>query len=131
MELNDALQEFNGEELNELNEEEALIEENEQDSDDEDSNNDKRFPEEEPTDWIHWFCKLKGNEYFVEIDENFIKNEENLIDIDYKNFLKLILSQKSPKDTSLTPDLIEKLHEIREIYGYIHKIFINTPLGLG
>ena len=140
MEPKDPLEDFNEDELNELNdpkkdhvfdEEEALIEENEQDSDDEDSNNDKRFPEEEPTDWIHWFCKLKGNEYFVEIDENFIKNEENLTGIDYKNFLKIILSQKSPKDTSLTPDLIEELHEIREIYGYIHKRFINTPLGLG
>ena len=84
MDLKDEIEEFNGEELNELgkdnmfDEEEALIEENDQDSDDDDSNNDKRFPEEEPTDWIHWFCKLRGNEYFVEIDENFIKNEENL-----------------------------------------------------
>ena len=48
---------------------------------------DKRFPVEEPTDWIHWFCKtdwihwfckMKGNEYFVEVDEDFIKKEENL-----------------------------------------------------
>ena len=39
---------------------------------------DKRFPVEEPTDWIHWFSKLKGNEYFVEVDEDFIKKEENL-----------------------------------------------------
>ena len=140
MELKDALEEFNGEELNELNEpkkdnafdeEEALIEENEQDSDDEDSNNDKRFPVEEETNWIHWFCKLRGNEFFVEVDDDFIKNEENLVGINYKNSLKILLSQKSPKDTSLTPDLIEELQEIREIYGYIHKRFINTPLGLG
>ena len=140
MELNDALEDFNGEELNQLNdlnnenifdEEEQLIEENEQDSDDEDSNNDKRFPVEEETDWIHWFCKLRGNEYFVEIDDNFIKNEENLVGINYKNFLKIMLSQKSPKDTNLTPDLLEELQEIREIYGYIHKRFINTPMGLG
>ncbi|MBQ3944492.1 MAG: hypothetical protein II670_02645, partial [Alphaproteobacteria bacterium] len=26
---------------------------------------------------MHWFCKLKGNEYFVEVDEDFIKKEEN------------------------------------------------------
>jgi hypothetical protein len=39
---------------------------------------DKRFPVEGPIDWIHWFCKLKGNEYFVEVDEDFIKKEENL-----------------------------------------------------
>ncbi len=140
MEPKDPLEDFNEDELNELNdpkkdhvfdEEEALIEENEQDSDDEDSNNDKRFPVEEETNWIHWFCKLRGNEYFVEVDDNFIKNEENLVGINYKNSLKILLSQKSPKDTSLTPDLIEELQEIREIYGYIHKRFINTPLGLG
>ena len=140
MDLKDALEDFNGEELNELNnpkkenvfdEEEALIEENEQDSDNEDSNNDKRFPVEEETNWIHWFCKLRGNEFFVEVDDNFIKNEENLVGINYKNSLKILLSEKSPKDTSLTPDLIEELQEIREIYGYIHKRFINTPLGLG
>lgn len=138
MDLKDEIEEFNGEELNELgkdnmfDEEEALIEENEQDSDDDDSNNDKRFPEEEPTDWIHWFCKLRGNEYFVEIDENFIKNEENLTGIKYKNFLRILLSQKSPKEsTSLTPDLIDELQEIRDIYGYIHKRFINTPMGMG
>ena len=130
MELKDALEEFNGEELNELNEEEALIEENEQSSD-EDSNNDKRFPVEEEKGWIHWFCKLRGNEYFVEVDDNFIKNEENLNGINYKDFLKIILSQKSPKDTSLTPELIEEMQEIREIYGYIHKRFITTPMGIG
>ena len=47
------------------------------------------------------------------------------------NYLKIILSQKSPKDTSLTPELIEELHGVRDIYGYIHKRFINTPEGLG
>ena len=39
---------------------------------------DKRFPVEGPTDWIHCFCKMKGNEYFDEVDEDFIKKEENL-----------------------------------------------------
>ena len=103
----------------------------EEDESDDDSKSDKRFPEVEQKDWIHWFCKLRGNEYFVEVDENFIKNEENLNGINYKNYLKIILSQKSPKDTSLTPELIEELHGVRDIYGYIHKRFINTPLGLG
>ena len=67
-------EDFNEDDLNEINdiknegmfdEEEALIEENENSpssSSDGDSNNDKRFPVEEPIDWIHWFCKLKGNE---------------------------------------------------------------------
>ena len=62
---------------------------------------DKRFPVEEPTDWIHWFCKMKGNEYFVEVDEDFIKKKKiytiytlkkfvNFIKINNKNCLVLI-----------------------------------------
>ncbi len=136
-------EDFNEDDLNEINdiknegmfdEEEALIEENENSpssSSDGDSNNDKRFPVEEPIDWIHWFCKLKGNEYFVEVDENFIKKEENLEGIKTKNFLKIILSEKNTKEFDLTKELLEELQDIREIYGYIHKRFINTPEGLG
>jgi casein kinase II subunit beta len=57
---------------------------------------------------------------------------ENLTGIKFKNFLKILLSKKSPKEsTTLTPDLIEELHEIRDIYGYIHKRFINSPMGMG
>ena len=35
------------------------------------------------------------------------------------------------KDFNLTKELLEELQEIREIYGFIHKKFINTPEGLG
>ena len=139
----DVFDEFNAEELNEYNDlknegmfedEDALIEENENSSSapsGEDSNNDKRFPVEEPIDWIHWFCKLKGNEYFVEVDEDFIKKEENLEGIKTKNFIKIILSEKNTKDFNLTKELLLELQDIREIYGFIHKRFINTPEGLG
>ena len=139
----DVFDEFNAEELNQLNEiknegmfeeeEEALIEENENSpsSSGDDSNNDKRFPVEEPIDWIHWFCKLKGNEYFVEVDDDFIKKEENLEGIKTKNYIKIILSEKNTRDYNLTKELLEELQEIREIYGFIHKRFINTPEGLG
>ena len=140
----DPFDEFNDEELKEFNdmknegmfneeEEEALAEENENSpsSSDDDSNKDKRFPVPEPIDWIHWFCKLKGNEYFVEVDEDFIKKEENLEGIKTKNFIKTILSEKNTKDFNLTKELLEELQDIREIYGFIHKRFINTPEGLG
>ena len=136
--------EFNADELNDLNEikneglfeeEEGLVEDNENSgsssSSDDGSNNDKRFPVAEPTDWIHWFCKLKGNEYFVEVDEDFIKKEENLEGIDVKNYIKVILSERKTKDFNLTQELLRDLQEIRDIYGFIHKRFINTPEGLG
>ncbi len=31
--------------------------------------------------WIQWFCQLDGNEFFVEIDEEFIRNRSNLYGI--------------------------------------------------
>ncbi len=106
------------------------LDQNEEEDSDDDSKSDKRFPEVERTDWIHWFCKLRGNEYFVEIDDNYLKNEENLTGINYKQFMKTFLSEK-PKNEELTRELLEELQEIREIYGMIHKRFILTPLGLG
>ena len=103
-----------------------------EDESDDDSKSDKRFPVEEPNDWIHWFCKLKGNEYFVEIDEDFLKNKENLTGIKCEKFMKTLLSEKpSPTIKELTREIIEDLSELREVYGLIHKRFINTPLGLG
>jgi casein kinase II subunit beta len=103
-----------------------------EDESDDDSKSDKRFPVEEPNDWIHWFCKLKGNEYFVEIDEDFLKNKENLTGIKCNKFMKTLLSEKpSPTIKELTREIIEDLSELREVYGLIHKRFINTPLGLG
>jgi casein kinase II subunit beta len=104
----------------------------EQEEDSSDSNNDKRFPDVEPNDWIHWFCKLRGNEFFTEIDENFIKNEENLVGIKYKKeHIKTILSERPKKFVELNRELIEELQEVRDIYGAIHKRFLFTPLGMG
>jgi casein kinase II subunit beta len=31
--------------------------------------------------WIQWFCQLDGNEFFVEIDEEFIRNRWNIYGI--------------------------------------------------
>jgi hypothetical protein len=29
--------------------------------------------------WISWFCQLEGNDFLVEVDEEFIKSEMNLL----------------------------------------------------
>ena len=38
--------------------------------------------------WIQWFCQLEGNEFFVEIDEEYLQNLSNIVGLtksfDYK-----------------------------------------------
>ena len=114
----------------ELDEQEILENDAGQQDEDNDSESDHRFPYIEDNSWIHWFCKLEGNEFFVEIDEDFIKNKINLIGIKCKDYIKTLLSTKSTTNTLLDDNLEEELQGIKEIYGLIHKRFIITSKGL-
>ena len=109
-------------ENNEINNEIQNYEEN-------DSGSDKRFHDINDGGWIQWFCQLSGNEYFVEISEEFLKNKTNLIGIKCKPYIETMLSQEYPQD-ALSEENIENLQTIKEIYGLIHKRFITTPKGL-
>ena len=99
----------------ELDEQELLEVDNAQQNDENDSESDHRFPYVEEGGWIHWFCKLEGNEFFVEIDEAFIKNKANLIGIKCKDYLKKLLSPNAPNDNSVNEDLEEELQGIKEV----------------
>ena len=114
----------------ELDEQELLEGDNQQQMEENDSESDHRFPYVEDTSWIHWFCKLEGNEFFVEIDEEFIRNKVNLIGIKCKAYLPKLLSQNAPQENSVNEDLEEELQGIKEVYGLIHKRFITTSKGL-
>ncbi len=55
------------------------------------NNNDSNFNYSDISEggWISWFCQLEGNEFLVEIDEDFISNSANLFGLstqkrDYK-----------------------------------------------
>lgn len=59
--------------------------------------------------WIQWFCQLEGNEFFVEIEEEFLRNRTNLFGINkivknYKVLLEMILSPDSPSEEILTEE---------------------------
>lgn len=105
------------------NENENVIDEN-------DSNSDNRFPEITEGGWITWFCQLSGNEYFVEISEEFLKHKSNLIGIKCKEYLDTFLSPDPPSEATINDEYIEGLTLIKEAYGLIHKRFITTSKGL-
>ena len=107
-----------------LDEQEILEGDNAQQMEENDSESDHRFPYIEDTSWIHWFCKLEGNEFFVEIDEDFIKNKKNLIGIKCKDYLKKLLSPNSPSENTMNEELEEELQGIKEVYGLIHKKYL-------
>jgi len=100
----------------------------------ESSESDDMTSEEEDMSWIQWFCSLKGNEFFCEIDEDFIQDDFNLTSLrplvpNYDYALDLIL------DADTDDDLSEEQQEIIEtaaeyLYGLIHARFILTTRGM-
>lgn len=92
--------------------------------------------DDEDTPWIQWFTNIKGNEFFCQVDEEYVQDDFNLTGLSsyvpyYENALDVILDMESPDDQQLTEEQQEVVESAAEmLYGLIHARFILTSRGL-
>jgi len=92
----------------------------------------EEFDAEDAT-WVEWFCSQRGNEYYVEVEEEYINDDFNLTGLSscvpwYDEALNLILD--CDEDEDVDSDSLASIEAAACIlYGLIHARYIMTTRG--
>ncbi|KAF8514543.1 casein kinase II, regulatory subunit, partial [Hysterangium stoloniferum] len=83
--------------------------------------------------WVSWFLASKGNEYFCEVEEDYILDRFNLtgLNTDVQNYSQALDLITDNLDDEIPDELRNSLEvQARFLYGLIHARWIITSRGL-
>jgi len=98
------------------------------------SNSSSDFQSDDDYAWIPWFCSLKGNEFFCEVDDTYAQDGFNLTGLSsqipyYDHALDMILDiEPSEVLSDEQQEMVE--NDAENLFGLVHARYILTSRGL-